>query len=96
MYNTFQISGTIKYYNNWVLAWIDKDFGKYYRSLLPKAWYVKPPTNPSHVSIVRHFEGPANLMWGEYEKPYRDNWDKYEGQSIVIDYVPGIKTDGTY
>ena len=81
----FQVQGIIQYHNTWVLAWLPDEFDKYYRSLLPKAWYVKPPMNKAHVSIVRVFEEPDRAAWGEYE-----------GQSIIVDVIPGIQTDGTY
>ena len=81
----FKISGTIKYYNTWVLAEIDEDLGPYYRALLPKAWYVNPPMAKPHVSIVRIFE-----------EPDRKNWRKYDNLSLIIDVFPGVQTDGTY
>jgi len=81
----YQLEGIIKYYNTWVIAWVPKELDKYYRSLLPKAWYVHPPMNPPHVSIVRKFE-----------EPKRDEWGVHDGESIVIDVEPGVNTDGLY
>lgn len=83
----FQTSGIIRYYYNWVMAWLDDDgLDKYYRALLPKAWGVCPPMRPAHVSIVRLFEAVPN----------REAWGKFEGQSLLIDYYPEVQTDGTY
>ena len=82
----FQAHGIIKYYKNWCMAWLDEDdLLAYYRALLPKAWGVCPPMRPAHVSIVRLFE--------EYNPK---NWGKYDSQTIVVDYEPGVYTDGTY
>jgi hypothetical protein len=79
--------GIIKYYNNWVMAWlVEDDLLKYYRGLLPKAWGVCPPMRPAHVSIVRLFESVPN----------RSQWGKYDGQSIVVEYEPGVQSDGLY
>jgi hypothetical protein len=83
--SSFSLKGQIKYYNTWVLAWLPKELDSYYRSLLPKAWYVRPPMNPPHVSIVRVFEEPDRARWGEFE-----------GQDIVVDVFPEIQTDGLY
>lgn len=82
----FEIQGTVRYYHNWVMAWLDDELAQYYRTLLPKAWGVCPPMRPAHVSIIRLFE----------EVPSRKAWSKYEGWIIKIDYRPGIQSDGTY
>ena len=82
----FAAGGIIRYYNNWVMAWLDDDITKYYRSLLPKALYVQPPMRAAHVSIVRLFETVPN----------REAWGAYDGQSIVVEYEPGIQTNGLY
>ena len=84
-YNMIEYEGTIRYYNNWVLAWLPEELGAYYRSLLPKAWGVNPPMNKPHVSIVRHFESPDRARWGEYD-----------GQSLTVQVMDGVETDGTY
>lgn len=81
----YQLEGIIKYYNSWCLAWLPEDFDKYYRSLLPKAWYVQPPMNKPHVSIIRKFE-----------QPDRTNWGIYDNSSIIVDILEGVQTDGLY
>lgn len=83
--NTFELEGTIKYYNHWCLAWLPEELGQYYRSLLPKCWYVYPPMNLPHVTIVR-----------EFETPDRTNWKKHDGETITVQVMYGIETDGTY
>lgn len=69
------------------MAWIvEDDLLEYYRALLPKAWGICPPMRPAHVSIVRLFETVPN----------REAWGKYGGASIVVEYEPGIQSDGLY
>ena len=81
----FEIEGIIQYYENSVMAWVDNGLGQYYRSLLPKAWGVKPPKAKSHVSIVRVFE-----------KPDKSKWGLYNGSTIRVVYYPSVHTDGVY
>lgn len=81
----YQLEGIIQYYNSWCLAWLPQGLDKYYRALLPKAWYVHPPMNKPHISIVRKFETPD-----------RTNWGLCDGKSIIVDVYPGIQTDGLY
>ena len=83
----YQLEGIIRYYHNWCMAWlVEDDLLAYYSALLPKALYVQPPMRAAHVSIVRLFE----------EVPDRSQWGKYEGQSIVVDYEPGVQSNGLY
>ena len=81
----FQTWGIIKYGENSCRAWLDDEIGKYYRSLLPKAWGVQPPMHTTHVSIVRVFEKPNRLYW-----------KKYEGSTIEVIYYPSMQTNGLY
>jgi len=80
-----EYTGTIRYYNNWVLAWLPEELGAYYRSLLPKAWGVNPPMNRPHVSIVRAFETPDREAWGDGD-----------GETLTVQVMDGVETDGTY
>jgi hypothetical protein len=81
----FVTDGIIQYRDESVVAWVDDEIGAYYRSLLPRALYVKPPKEKTHVSIVRVFE-----------RPKKKKWRLYEGYSINITYYPTIQTDDTY
>ena len=81
----YKLEARIQYFDNWVLAWLPDDLDKYYRSLLPKAWYVQPPMNKPHISIVRKFETPNRKMWG-----------KHDGETIIVDVEPSVQTDGLY
>lgn len=69
------------------MAWLDDDdLLAYYRALIPKAVDVQPPMRSAHVSIVRLFESV----------PKRDLWGAHEGQSLTVDYEPGVQSDGIY
>lgn len=81
----FDLKGIIKYGGREVRAMVDYDTIKYYRNLLPKAYYVKPPRSEAHVSIVRYFE-----------EPDRRYWNFLDGSAIRVSYIPGVQTDGTY
>lgn len=83
----FSSSGILVYYNDYCVAYVDKEIARYYLSLIPKYYYVQPQAYPPHITIVRRrIEVPPN----------QEYWRKYHGQSIDIQYEPGIKTDGTY
>ena len=77
--------GTIRYYNTYCVLWLDKDIAPYYRSLVPRAWYIKPPMNPTHISVVRKFETPDKTHWG-----------KYDGRPVYCQYVLPICHNVTY
>ena len=81
----YQLEGIIKYYRTWALAWVSEDLSGYYRALCPKSWYVRPPMNKPHISIVRGFETPNMTRWGEFE-----------GQTILVDVFDGVNSDGVY
>jgi hypothetical protein len=81
----FVVDGIIQYRDDSVVAWIDSEIGSYYRSLLPRAWCVKPPKEKTHVSIIRSFERPDKSRWGDYD-----------GLPIQITYYPIVQTDGVY
>jgi len=66
---------------------IDDQIGCYYRSLIPKAIYARPPMYKPHITVVRNNrERPVNM---EY-------WKKYEGESIEYEYSPLIGLDYPY
>lgn len=64
---------------------VDDGIGDYYRSLIPKAWQVKKPMYPSHISTVRN-EAPKNMM----------AWNKYQGMNISFEYDGIIYNDEVY
>jgi hypothetical protein len=66
---------------------IDRNIGKYYRSLIPKYCFVRVPMYHPHITVVRlKKESPSNLV----------NWGKYEGELIEFEYSGIIKFDGKY
>lgn len=77
--------GILKYYTRTINLVLDPNIASYYRSLLPKALYIKPPRTQSHISVVRPFEEPNMALWG-----------KYENERIPIKYWLPIYTDGIY
>ncbi len=78
-----QTTARVQVYDSWIVAYLCKDFGSYYRSLCPKAWHIKPPMYPPHITILRKDIEPFTT---------RDDLPC----SAVIEYEPGIKTDGLY
>lgn len=78
-----QTNATVVVYESWIVAYLCKDFGNYYRALCPKAWYIKPPMYPPHITILRKDIEPfvANSQLPT---------------TVSVQYVPGVKTDGLY
>jgi hypothetical protein len=74
----------VKTYRNWIIAELDSQITDYYRSLIPKAYYVNPPRTKAHVSIVRPFEWP--------DRPF----SQFNGDKIQIRYYLPIRTCGIY
>jgi len=69
------------------VVWIAEDIAKYYRSLIPKYYYVKPQMYPPHITVVRTGkETPVNM----------EVWGKYDGEKVPFTYNSDIATDGNY
>lgn len=66
---------------------IDSEIVNYYRSLIPKHYYVSPQKYSAHVTIVRT---------GKEHPPKMEAWGKHEGSIIPFDYDPEIHCDGPY
>lgn len=84
-YAHMETIGTIECFSRWMVAWVDPEISRYYRALLPKAWYVNPPQFNSHISIVRDFE-----------EADRNLWNKYQGYKVSIEYDLPVYFDGPY
>ncbi len=67
---------------------MDQDLSRYYLSLIPKAWDVKPQAYPAHITVVR--------LGKEDFDAAQPNWGNHEGKLISFTYSPKINTDGTY
>lgn len=62
---------------------VDKEIPKYYRSLIPKSNSLLGISYPPHVTVVRL----------DVEQPNIENWGKYEGEKIAIEYENIIRND---
>jgi hypothetical protein len=70
-----------------IVALIDETICQYYRSLIPKYYYPKPPKHKSHITVMRlKKETPVNLEF----------WNKHEGRKISFSYEPLINFSGKY
>jgi hypothetical protein len=67
--------------------YLPEDFGRYYRSLLPKAKDVQRQAYPPHITVVRT---------GLETPPDMEAWGKYEGEIVEFTYAPIVVTDGVY
>ena len=61
--------GHIRYYKDeWkVNVAIDDELAKYYRSLIPKYYTIKPQRYQTHITVVRGEEIPNKTPWGLFE-----------------------------
>ena len=64
---------------------LERDFGRYYHSLIPKYKNTKPQKYNSHISVIRH-EIPPNL----------EAWEKYQGESVGFKYDTIIRNGEVY
>lgn len=71
-----------------VVAWIDEEIARYYRSLIPKAYYVQPQMYPAHITVVRSY--PIEIITD------RSAWGKYEGRLFNFEYSGEIQYSAPY
>jgi hypothetical protein len=71
-----------------VIVSVDVELAAYYRSLVPKARYVKPQKYAPHITVVRSPPRERVLHWV--------NWGKYEGELIPFLYDGQIYHNDTY
>jgi hypothetical protein len=70
-----------------VVAWVDQGIADFYRSLIPKYYFVQPQKYPAHITVVRlRLESAKNM----------EAWNKYEGEEVSIQYGNEIGFDGIY
>jgi hypothetical protein len=83
----FKSTGTLIYSDSpyKLIVEVDDDLGNYYRQFIPRAWQVRKPMYPSHISIVRN-EAPPNLSV----------WNKYQNKEIDFEYDSFIYFDEIY
>ncbi len=82
----FKSIATLKYYEDWLIAYIDPEICRYYFSLIPKYYYAKRQMYPPHITVVRKGR----------DKPNYKFWNKYEDQQIEFFYDPIIQYDSVY
>lgn len=97
-------SGIVCSTRRWIYLSCDEELGNYYRSLAKayllnlkcdynnKMWpKLHQPTWRTHLSIVRleDFESLSRETIFQY-------WNKWDGQEVEIEYMPGILSNGLY
>ena len=66
---------------------IDQVISDYYRSLLPKYFYVQPQQWPAHITVVRRgLEVVSDLQF----------WGKHEGEKVEFFYDPVVREGTVY
>jgi hypothetical protein len=66
---------------------LGRDFGAYYRSLVPDWMPIQGTRFPPHVTVCRA---------GRDKDPNMAHWGKYEGQQVRFEYVPYIHVGRDY
>lgn len=82
----YKSTGKLKYYDTWLVAYIDPEICRYYFSLIPKYYYAKKQMYPPHITVVRHGR----------DEPNYEFWGKYEGETIEYFYRPIIRQSENY
>lgn len=74
----FKSIGVLKYFNNpyKLIVSVDEEISKYYRSLIPKYFYVQKPMYGCHISVIRN----------EVYIPNFEFWEKYQNIKITFNY----------
>mgnify|MGYP003432516890 FL=1 len=81
-------TGIVRYYEHYVVAYVDQGIVDFYRSLIPKSKYVTRQRYSAHVTIVRE------------EKDFPPNkqsfWNKHEGETIQLEYNSVVRNSQAY
>jgi hypothetical protein len=83
----FSSTGIVEYFEDYCVLNIDQGISDYYRSLIPKSFYVKPQMKKAHITIVRK---------GKEKVESYESWGKYSGKILTFSYSPIIQSDNTY
>lgn len=80
-------TGNLIYYNNpyKLIVEVDDDFGKYYRSLIPKNYKIRAPMYSPHITVLRN-EAPLLL----------NTWEEHYNMSIEFEYDTYIHNYDVY
>lgn len=83
----FYSTGILIYSNNpyKLIVTVDQEISDYYRSLIPKTFYVRKQLYPAHISVVRN-EIPVNI----------EKWACHHNVIIDFEYEPVIYNDECY
>ena len=71
-----------------VVAWVDEELVRYYRTAIPKAKYVQPQMYPGHITVVRSY--PIEIV------PNREPWGRHEDRIITFSYNGVILFEDPY
>lgn len=88
MTTILEIKGTLRYGdNNRLAVEFSRDFGAYYRALMPKAWTCYGPRATTHLTVVRTgVEIPKNAA----------AWRKYSGKKVLVRYENYVRIEPIY
>lgn len=70
----------------WLRVNLHRDFGAYYRALVPPILPIQGTRFLPHITVVR----------GGHDKPAKRHWKKYEGERVTFEYVPYIHVGYAY
>ncbi len=81
-------TGILRYGSDYrlVLA-ADQGIVEFYRSLIPKAYYVQPSRWRAHITVVRTGKEVPEIL---------DVWGRYEGEEVEFVYSPEIHEGEVY
>lgn len=88
LFESIEAKAKVQFYTRYCVAYTDQEISRYYLSLLPKAWYVRPQMYPTHLTIVR--------LDKEDVITEQDNWGKRNNEEITFYYLPKVRTDSIY
>ena len=90
---THESKGILRYgHGIRISVWLDRndEIAQYYKSLIPKAKYVKPQMYAPHITVVRSGkENPDMKLW-------RKSKDNNEGELVHFTYNTEIQSDALY
>lgn len=67
-------------------VWVDPEISRYYLSLFPKYWTIKPPRYRPHITFIRF----------KYEWFWGDSFEIYDGDLIEFEYSHRIYYERPY
>lgn len=79
--------GQLKYYEDWLVLFVDEEIVRYYRQFVPKTLNIRKQKYPPHISVVRK---------GKQIIPYMEFWNKYENESVEFNYDNQIHISEPY